>query len=166
MRYEGKFMTTESSENLREAPTSAIHGSYHQYERLPDMWVRPSLIAVDKTIAIILGGIASAALAGALAGGTALIGKVEDTSQQLEKGRTERTQQFGDITKIISIVETKVNQLGVQIDQMETRLEKTIQQDLQSRDRRIDENTEEISRLREKIMDKAYAVASGLISML
>jgi hypothetical protein len=90
------------------------------HDLLPDMSGRPGAILVDKTIALILGAIGSAAIAAAFAVGIALIGKVVETGEQLEKGRTERTQQYGNITKDISIIETKIGQLSVQITQMET----------------------------------------------
>jgi phage shock protein A len=118
----------------------------------PTLSGRPGAILVDKTIALILGAIGSAAIAAAFAGGIALIGKVAETGEQLEKGRTERTQQYGNITKDISIIETKISQLSVQITQMETRLERMMEHDFQNRDKRMDDITAELSRLREQIM--------------
>jgi phage shock protein A len=149
----GKAMTTESADNLEETAKSVIHDGSRQHWRLPDMSGRPSAILVDRTIALILGAIGSAAIAAAFAGGTALIGKVAETAEELEKGRTERSQQYGNITKDMSIIETKVSQLSVQMTQMETRMEKMIEHDFQNRDKRMDELSAEITRLREKITD-------------
>jgi hypothetical protein len=61
----------ESSESVK----STIHDSSHLHDLLPDMSGRPGAILVDKTIALILGAIGSAAIAAAFAVGIALIGK-------------------------------------------------------------------------------------------
>lgn len=66
-----------------------------------------------------------------------------------------QTQQYGNITKDISIIETKISQLSAQITQMETRFGKMMEHDFENRDRRIDEINAELSRLREKIINIA-----------
>lgn len=66
-----------------------------------------------------------------------------------------QTQQYGNITKDISIIETKISQLSAQITQMETRFGKMMEHDFENRDRRIDEINAELSRLREQIINIA-----------
>src|SRR5512147_2115552 len=143
-------MTTENA-----AAGSAMHVRSHLHGSITDTSGRPGTILVDKTVALILGAIGSAAIAAAFAGGITPIGKVAETGEQLEKGRTEQTQQYGNITKDVSIIETKIGQLSVQIAQMETRFARMMEHDFQNRDRRIDEINMELSRLREQIMNIA-----------
>jgi hypothetical protein len=136
-----------TNNSWQQTPGSETQGGAHS-ER-PATGGRSNAISIDKTIATILGSIASAGLAAGIAGGTALIGKVDETAQQLEKGRTERAQQFGDLTKAIGIIETKVGQLSIQIDHMETRLGKALERD----EKRIDQIGGEIVRLREQLLE-------------
>jgi hypothetical protein len=89
----------------------------------------------------------------AIAGGTALVQKVDDTAKEVEKGRSERIAAFGEVSKNISIVETKVNQLIDQTLQLETRIERSMTHDLEIRDKKIEMIDKEIVKLEETMND-------------
>jgi len=146
-------MTGNPPDNTRELPPSPIRANYYVYERVPEEQPVPqqqSWIAVDKTIAMACGAVASAALAAAIAGATALVGKVDDTAQQVERARTERVSQIAEISRTVSIVETKLGQMIVQLSQLEPRIERSVGHDLESRDRRIGELERQVYQLRDE----------------
>jgi hypothetical protein len=153
IRHDGEIMTMVSSDGV---PGWATQAGGQRDVQSP--LTHPTSIMIDKTIATIFGAMGSAALAAAVAGGTALISKVDGTAQQLEKGRTERIQQYGEITKNISVVEMKVGQLSVQIDQLEIRLTRSLERDLQNRDKRMDQINEENLRIREQLLELSKEV--------
>jgi outer membrane murein-binding lipoprotein Lpp len=113
-------------------------------------------IAIDKTTAMIVGAIASAALAVAIAGGTALVEKVDETAKDVEKGRSERIQAYGEVSKNISIVETKLNQLITQITQLEIRLERSVSHDLEIRDKKIESIERDMNEMKQRVNEMAY----------
>ena len=55
---------------------------------------------------MVLSGIGSAAIAVAIAAGSALVGKIDETAQAVEKTRAERLVSYGEISRTISVVET------------------------------------------------------------
>lgn len=110
-------------------------------------------ISIDKTTAVVLGAIASAGLAVAVAGGTALVQKVDETAKEVERGRSERIAAMGEVSKNMSVVETKMNQLISQLSQLETRVEKTISHDLEVRDKKIERLESTIDSLKERVGD-------------
>lgn len=144
----------EHPEAQRPTP---VRADYYRYERRTDDDPR-NWVSIDKTTAMILGAIASAALAVAIAGGTALVGKVEDTAKEVEKTRNERIATNGDMSRDISIVETKLNQLMTQIQQQEFRLERGLESGLSARDKRLDDLEKEVNRLRDQMLEYARPV--------
>lgn len=147
-------MAEAKPDTAQTGPHAPIRADYYRYEPHPSAaGEQRSWIAVDKTIAMILGAIASAGMAAVIAGGTALVGKVDDTAQRVEKSRAERIGEIANLVKDISVVETKVNQVIVQLRELELRLERTIASDLEVRDRRIEEIDKEVSGLRDEIRD-------------
>jgi hypothetical protein len=129
-----------------------VRADFYRYERRERNGTEgANSIAIDKTTAMILGAIGSAAIAVAIAGGTALVQKVDDTAKQVDQGRAERIAAFGELSKNISIVETKLTHLITQISQLELRLERTMSHDLEIRDKRIDVLDKEVQRLQENV---------------
>ena len=150
-------MTGESNgdhwEPLR-SPARADFYRYQEYRREPAdgrNW-----IPIDKTTAMIVGAIASASLAVAIAGGTALVQKVDETAKEVERGRAERIADFGEVSKNISVVETKLNQLISQLTLLETRIERSISSDLATRDKKIEQIEREMIDLRNTVNDYSH----------
>jgi chromosome segregation ATPase len=147
-------MTVESNEDHWEPPRSpgrADYGRYQEHRReAPDA---RNWIAIDKTTVMIVGAIASASLAVAIAGGTALVQKVDETAKEVERGRAERIANFGEVTKNISVVETKLNQLISQVTQLELRIDRSISNDLATRDKKIEQIEREVDDLRDSVSD-------------
>jgi chromosome segregation ATPase len=147
-------MTVESDGNDWEPPRSPNRADYYRYqEHRRESADSRSWIAIDKTTAMIVGAIASASLAVAIAGGTALVQKVDETAKEVERGRSERIANFGEVSKNISIVETKLNQLISQLTQLELRIDRSIANDLAARDKKIEQIEREIIELRSSIGD-------------
>lgn len=141
-------MTAVNEEDEREVYRSPTRADFYRYEdRRREGVDSRSWIAIDKTTAMIMGAIASAALAVAIAGGTALVEKVDETARDVEKGRADRIEAYGEVSKNIGIVETKVNQMMAQVSQLELRIERSIQHDLEGRDKKIDQLERELTRL-------------------
>ncbi|QLH39989.1 MAG: hypothetical protein HWD60_15040 [Defluviicoccus sp.] len=103
-----------------------------------------------------MGAIASSALAVAIAGGTALVEKVDETAKDVEKGRTERIEAYGEVSKNISVVETKLNQLITQLSQLELRLERSMNHDLDLRDKKIESVEREVAELQKRVNEMVY----------
>jgi hypothetical protein len=147
-------MTREQHGDNNEGQTSPLRADYYRYDdRRRNGSDGANSIAIDKTTAMILGAIGSAAIAVAIAGGTALVQKVDDTAREVEKGRAERIAAFGEVSKNISVVETKVNQLITQTSQLEMRIERSMTHDLEIRDKRIEMIDKEIVKLQETLND-------------
>lgn len=141
-------MTAVNEEDEREVYRSPTRADFYRYEdRRREGVDSRNWIAIDKTTAMIMGAIASAALAVAIAGGTALVEKVDETARDVEKGRADRIEAYGEVSKNIGIVETKVNQMMAQVSQLELRIERSIQHDLEGRDKKIDQLERELTRL-------------------
>ena len=136
------------NEPLR-SPARADFYRYEDHQR--EAGSSRSWIAIDKTTAMIVGAIASTSLAVAIAGGTALVQKVDDTAKDVERGRAERIADFGEVTKNISIVETKLNQLMTQLTQLELRIERSISNDLAARDKKIEQMEKQVNDLRDEM---------------
>lgn len=137
---------------LPRAPARADFYTYEERRRdEPRNW-----IAIDKTTAMIVGAIASSALAVAIAGGTALVEKVDETAKDVEKGRTERIEAYGEVSKNISVVETKLNQLITQLSQLELRLERSMNHDLDLRDKKIESVEREVAELQKRVNEMVY----------
>ena len=100
---------------------------------------------------MIVGAIASTSLAVAIAGGTALVQKVDETAKEVERGRAERIADFGEVSKNISIVETKLNQLITQLTQLELRIERSISNDLATRDKKNEQMEKQVNELRDEL---------------
>ncbi|MBK8174580.1 MAG: hypothetical protein IPK66_04635 [Rhodospirillales bacterium] len=145
-------MTADQSGEAGDGLRPPLRADYFRYEerRREDPDSR-NWIAIDKTTAIVIGAVASAALAVAIAGGTALVQKVEDTSKAVDKGRADRIADFGEMSKNVAVVETKLNQLISQITQLEVRIERSVTHDLEVRDRRIEEIDRKAEYLREQL---------------
>jgi hypothetical protein len=147
-------MTREQHGDNNEGQSSTLRADYYRYDgRRRNGSDGANSIAIDKTTAMILGAIGSAAIAVAIAGGTALVQKVDDTAREVEKGRAERIAAFGEVSKNISVVETKVNQLITQTSQLEMRIERSMTHDLEIRDKRIEMIDKEIVKLQETLND-------------
>jgi uncharacterized protein YoxC len=147
-------MTREQHGDNNEGQSSTLRADYYRYDgRRRNGSDGANSIAIDKTTAMILGAIGSAAIAVAIAGGTALVQKVDDTAREVEKGRAERIAAFGEVSKNISVVETKVNQLITQTSQLEMRIERSMTHDLEIRDKRIEMIDKEIFKLQETVND-------------
>ena len=136
------------NETLR-SPARADFYRYEDHQR--DGGGSRSWIAIDKTTAMIVGAIASTSLAVAIAGGTALVQKVDETAKDVERGRAERIADFGEVTKNISIVETKLNQLMTQLTQLELRIERSVSNDLAARDKKIEQMEKQVNDLRDEM---------------
>ncbi len=134
---------------------SPTRADFYAYEGRRDEDPR-NWIAIDKTTAMIVGAIASSALAVAIAGGTALVGKVDETAKDVEKGRAERIEAYGEVSKNISVVETKLNQLITQLTQLELRLERSMSHDLELRDKKIESIEREIADLQQRINEMVF----------
>jgi len=134
------------------SPTRADFYAYEERRRDENR----NWIAIDKTTAMIVGAIASAALAVAIAGGTALVEKVDETAKDVEKGRSERIESYGEVSKNISIVETKLNQLITQITQLELRLERSVSHDLELRDKKIESIERDLGDIKQRLNDMAF----------
>ena len=105
-------MTREQHGDEDDEQSFSLRADYHRYDGVRRTGSDSAgSITIDKTAAMVLGAIGSAAIAVAIAGGTALVQKVDDTAREVEKGRSERIAAFGEVSKNISVVETKVNQL-------------------------------------------------------
>jgi hypothetical protein len=147
-------MTREQHGDNNEGQSSTLRADYYRYDgRRRNGSDGANSIAIDKTTAMILGAMGSAAIAVAIAGGTALVQKVDDTAREVEKGRAERIAAFGEVSKNISVVETKVNQLITQTSQLEMRIERSMTHDLEIRDKRIEMIDKEIVKLQETLND-------------
>jgi hypothetical protein len=145
----------QQEDDPRAAMRSPTRADFYAYEERrredPRNWV-----AIDKTTAMIVGAIASAALAVAIAGGTALVEKVDETAKDVERGRAERIQAYGEVSKNISIVETKMNQLIAQITQLELRIERSVNHDLELRDKKIESIERELNELKQRMHEIVY----------
>jgi hypothetical protein len=149
-------MTSEQNGDRSEGHASTFRADYDRYDRRRrNSSENVNSIAIDKTTAVILGAIGSAAIAVAIAGGTALVQKVDDTAREVDKGRTERIAAFGEVSKNISIVETKLSQLITQIAQLEMRIERTTSHDLEIRDKKIEIMEKDIDKLRDALSEVA-----------
>ena len=134
---------------LLRSPARADFYRYDDHRREPAG--NRSWIAIDKTTAMIVGAIASTSLAVAIAGGTALVQKVDETAKDVERGRAERIADFGEVSKNISIVETKLNQIMSQFAQLELRIERSISNDLAARDKKIEQMEKQVNDLRDEL---------------
>lgn len=144
-------MTGEYEED-RDAYRSPTRADFYRYEpRRREVAESSNWIAIDKTTALIMGAIASAALAVAIAGGTALVEKVDETAKNVDKGRSERIESFGEVSKNISVVETKLTQVIAQISQLELRIERTVSQEMATRDKKIERLEMEVDELRYQV---------------
>ena len=147
-------MTGESNGDQWEPLHSPARADYYRYqEHRRDSGDARNWIAIDKTTVMIVGAIASASLAVAIAGGSALVQKVDETAKEVERGRAERIADFGEMSKNISVVETKLNQLISQLTQLEMRIERSISSDLATRDKKIEQIEREVSDLRNTVSD-------------
>lgn len=147
-------MTAESDGDHKEPLRSPARADYYRYEEhRREPADGRNWIAIDKTTAMIVGAIASASLAIAIAGGTALVQKVDETAKEVERGRAERIADFGEVSKNISIVETKLNQLISQLTQLELRIERSISNDLSTRDKKIEQIEKQMNDLRNSVTD-------------
>lgn len=147
-------MTVEGNGEQKEPLRSPARADFYRYEEhRREQNDSRNWIAIDKTTAMIVGAIASASLAVAIAGGTALVQKVDQTAKDVERGRAERIADFGEVSKNISIVETKLNQLISQLTQLELRIERSISNDLAARDKRIEQMEKQMNDLRDTFSD-------------
>jgi chromosome segregation ATPase len=145
-------MTVESDGAQKEPLRSPARADFYRYEEpRREGGESRSWVAIDKTTAMIVGAIASASLAIAIAGGTALVQKVDETAKDVERGRAERIADFGEVSKNISIVETKLNQLITQLTQLELRIERSISNDLATRDKKIEQMEKQFNELRDNM---------------
>ena len=124
---------------------------WHYAERRGGEVETGNWVSIDKTTAMVLGAIASAGLAVAVAGGTALVQKVDDTAKEVEKGRTERIASLGEVSKNVSVMETKISQLITQLSQLEDRVERTVSHDFEARDKKIERLESAVDALRERV---------------
>jgi chromosome segregation ATPase len=147
-------MTVENNGDRWERQRSSARPDLYRYQehRREPIDAR-SWIAIDKTTAMIVGAIASASLAVAVAGGTALVQKVDDTAKDVERGRAERIANFGEMTKNISVVETKLNQLISQLTQLELRIDRSISNESATRDKKLEQIEREVNELRSTLGD-------------
>jgi outer membrane murein-binding lipoprotein Lpp len=146
-----RAINDDYDDDLYRSPTRADF--YRYEERRRDAIEQRNWIAIDKTTAMIMGAIASAALAVAIAGGTSLVEKVDETAKEVEKGRSERIESYGEVSKNISVVETKVSQMISQVSQLELRIERTLSHDFELRDKKIDQLESQINDLRYQLSD-------------
>ena len=147
-------MTVESNGEHKEPLRSPARADFYRYEEhRREPTDSRNWIAIDKTTAMIVGAIASASLAVAIAGGTALVQKVDETAKDVERGRAERIADFGEVSKNISIVETKLNQLISQLTQLELRIERSISNDLATRDKKIEQMEKQMNEIRDNLSD-------------
>lgn len=147
-------MTAENNAEHKEPLRSPARADFYRYEEhRREAADGRNWIAIDKTTAMIVGAIASASLAVAIAGGTALVQKVDETAKDVERGRAERIADFGEVSKNISIVETKLNQLISQLTQLELRIERSISNDLAARDKKIEQMEKQMNELRDNLND-------------
>jgi hypothetical protein len=147
-------MTREQHGDEDDEQSFSLRADYHRYDGVRRTGSDSAgSITIDKTTAMVLGAIGSAAIAVAIAGGTALVQKVDDTAREVEKGHSERIAAFGEVSKNISLVETKVNQLIDQTLQLEMRIERSMTHDLEIRDKKIEMIDKEIVKLEETMND-------------
>jgi hypothetical protein len=106
-------------------------------------------VTADRMSALVISALASAALAVTITAGTALVAKLDQTVQGVEKERFERIASFGELSRIIGIVETKVEELIIQSNQLEVRLERNFSRDLDMRDRKFQDLQNKIEQLSE-----------------
>ena len=127
-------------EEFHEPKKQAVYG-YDLRQENPGgrQWV-----ALDKTTAMILSAIGSAAIAVAIAAGSALVGKIDETAQAVERTRAERLVSYGEISRTISVVETKLDQMLTQISTVESRIEKGVDHELKIRDKQIEDIDKQI----------------------
>lgn len=145
-------MTVENEHPGRRTVASPTRADFYRYYETPGEAGRgQEFVTIDKTTAKILGAVASAALAIAVAAGTALVQKVDGTARDVENGRAQRIADFGEASKNISVVEAKLNQLIGQVTSLESRTERSLSQDLQLRDRRLDQIEREVSAIRDDL---------------
>lgn len=137
-------------EEFHEPKKQAVRAGYG-YDLRQENPVGRQWVALDKTTAMILSAIGSAAIAVAIAAGSALVGKIDETAQAVEKTRAERLVSYGEISRTISVVETKLDQMLTQISTVESRIEKGVEHELKIRDKQIEDIDKQIDVMRRQI---------------
>ena len=96
-------MAADNEHEDRDALRSPTRADFYRYEEhRRDNSDGRNWVAIDKTTAMIVGAIASAALAVTIAGGTALVHKVDETARDVDRGRAERIADFGEAFDTVS----------------------------------------------------------------
>jgi len=147
-------MAADNEQENGDTPRPPTRADFYRYEEHRRESDSRNTVVIDKTTAMIVGAIASAALAVGIAGGTALVQKVDETSRDVDRGRAERIADFGEVSKNISVVETKLNQLIGQVTQLELRIERRISLDLEGRDKKIDQIEKQVNEMRDDYLGR------------
>jgi hypothetical protein len=144
-------MAGEHDEALASSAAGPIRADFYQYayrrHASQEATETRSWIAVDRTTALVLGAIASAAMTVAVAGGTALVQKVDETAKEVEINRSNRIATVGELSKEISVIETKLNQVTLQLARLETNIDNTIRNDFSIRDKKLDDMEKQFRQL-------------------